>query len=143
MCNRLKKEHKAFLTLLYDELYYDPLKVQSDIYKDIHHGEAFKMAHNKFCTEPYDVLIPIIPFIDGTPIDPYGRNKLEVVMYTLGIFNQQTRNKTDSWNIAGYIADPTSVQTGQNEKKDDPNKCKSTSKRTDYHAMLSYILRLH
>ena len=55
---------------------------------DVHHGSAFKKAHKKLCTYPMDILIPIIPFIDGTPIDLYGRNKLEVVMFTLGIFKQ-------------------------------------------------------
>ena len=52
---------------------------------------------------PMDIWIPIIPFIDITAIDPYGRNKLEVVMFTLGIFNQSTRNKSSSWRLLGYF----------------------------------------
>lgn len=87
---------------IYDKSYTNPNNTYTDKYKDIHHCNSFKTAHAKFCQQPNDILVPIIPFIDGTPIDPYGRNNLEVVMYTLGIFNQSTRNKPSAWRIAGY-----------------------------------------
>ena len=87
--------------LIGDQSYVSPSTNSSEHIEDIHHSQAFITAHNKYCTMPNDILVPIIPFIDGTPIDPYGRNKLEVVMYTLGIFNQPTRNKT----INGILLD--------------------------------------
>ena len=127
--------------LIGDKSYVSPSTNSSEHIEDIHHSQAFITAHNKYCTMPNDILVPIIPFIDGTPIDPYGRNKLEVVMYTLGIFNQPTRNKTYAWNIAGYIPDPCSSHTGQKEKNDISSKKKSISKRSDYHAMLTYLLK--
>ena len=127
--------------LLYDDSYNDPSNIQSEIYKDIHHGNAFKTAHEKFCTEPYDVLVPIIPFIDGTPIDPYGRNKLEVFMYTLGIFNQSTRHKIKAWRLAGYIPDPCNENAGQHDFYDLSQKKQRIAKRKDYHAMLNHIVK--
>ena len=88
--------------LLDDPTYIDPTNNNSTHYCDIHHGTAFQDAHKQFCKNKHDILIPVIPFIDGTPIDPYGRNKLEVFMYTLGLFKQNTRNKVKAWKIANY-----------------------------------------
>ena len=104
---------KSQQLLLYDQSYIDPYNHESGFYSDIHNGSAFREAHKKFCHLPNDVLVPVIPFIDGTPIDPYGRNKLEVVMYTLGLFNKSLRNKTKAWRLAGYIPDPCNENTGQ------------------------------
>ena len=126
--------------LIYDEDYLNPHSQHATSYSDIHHSSSFKEAHKKFCKEPYDVLVPIIPFIDGTPIDVYGRNKLEVMMFTLGVFNQTTRNKPSSWRIAGYIPDPTNSNSGETANNDISQAKSSVEKRTDYHAMLGYIL---
>ena len=127
--------------LLIDDITFrKPNENASDVYGDIHHSSMFKNAHKEFCKEPYDVLVPIIPFIDGTPIDPYGRNKLEVFMYTLGIFNQKTRNKPSSWRIAGYIPDPTNSHSSEHYNFELSQNKKTLSKRTDYHAMLGYLL---
>ena len=49
-----------------------PSKYSSDYIKDIHHNQAFLRDHKMFCTMPNDILVPVSPFIDGTPIDPYG-----------------------------------------------------------------------
>ena len=101
--------------LINDPTFTKPNETLSTHINDIHHSSSFRYAHSKFCTNEMDVLVPIIPFIDGTPIDPYGRNKLEVFMYTLGIFNQSTRNKPSSWHVAGYIPDPTNSNSGEHD----------------------------
>ena len=108
------------------------LSNESTIVSDFHHGSAFKRAHKKLCTHPIDILIPIIPFIDGTPIDPYGRNKLEVVMFTLGIFKQSTRNKTSCWRLLGYLPDPCHESSGQNDYNESSSRNNAISKRMDY-----------
>ena len=126
--------------LIYDPAYLDPSENQSNHISDIHHSSSFKIAHQKMCNDPKDVLVPIIPFIDGTPIDVYGRNKLEVLMYTLGIFNQKTRNKPTSWRVAGYIPDPTNCNSGEHNDNDVSHVKKAVEKRIDYHEMLSFIL---
>ena len=123
-----------------DKTYQNPIKYKTTTYEDIHHGNAFHNAYELMCKEPYDVLVPIIPFIDGTPIDPYGRNKLEVVMFTLGIFKQNIRNKTKAWQIAGYIPDLCNENSGQSSYDNMSNKKQNIAKRKDYHAMLRYIL---
>ena len=100
---------------LNDKTYINPSAHKSISYKDIHHGSSFLNAYETLCNEPNDVLVPIIPFIDGTPIDPYGRNKLEVVMFTLGLFKQKVRHQTNAWQIAGYIPDPCNENNGQHD----------------------------
>ena len=125
---------------IYNEEFTNPNKNQTKEYKEIYHSKSFKIAHEKYCVKPNDVLIPIIPFIDGTPIDPYGRNNLEVVMFTLGIFNQQTRNKPSAWRVSGYIPNPSNSDSGEHLQHDLSHHKKTLSKRIDYHHMLSYIL---
>ena len=127
--------------LIHDKSFTDPNTSTTTTYNDIHHSSSFKTAHQHFCHDPIDVLIPVIPFIDGTPIDPYGRNKLEVVMFTLGIFNQSTRNKPSAWRVAGYIPDPTNCNSGETENTSQSQVQKAISKRKDYHAMLNYLLQ--
>ena len=115
-------------------------------YSDLHHGSAFHNAYNKCCKNKRDVLLPIIAFIDGTPIDTYGRLKLEVVMISLGIATQTYRNKTDAWRILGYIPDEFN-ETEMNDNKKHSTKQSSTqrneatSRRKDYHHMLSFIFK--
>ena len=127
-------------TYLNDKTYTNPRENTSSVYQDIHHGTSFINAYEKMCKEPNDILVPIIPFIDGTPIDPYGRNKLEVVMFTLGLFKQNIRHKTTAWRIAGYIPDPCNENTGQHGFYELSEKKQSIAKRKDYHEMLKYIL---
>ena len=131
--------------LISDPLYKNPnsqvLQNMSSTIFDLHQSQSFRDAHKELCKNENDILVPIIPFIDGTPIDPYGRNKLEVVMYTLGIFNLRTRNKTKSWRLAGYIPDPCHEHFGQDEYKDSNARRNETTKRTDYHHMLQYIFK--
>ena len=61
-------------------------------------------------------------------------------MFTLGIFNQSTRNKPTSWCVAGYIPDPTNSDSGEHFNYNLSQKKKSKMKRIDYHAMMSYII---
>ena len=127
--------------LIYDDNYLHPNDSNATKYTDIHNSLAFKTAHNKLCTHEHDVLVPIIPFIDGTPIDVYGRNKLEVLMFTLGIFNQKTRDKPSAWRIAGYIPDPTNSNSGEHNDHDISQIKQAVAKREDYHEMLLYLLQ--
>lgn len=141
-----KKENNHFNNIYYRQ----PAKqceIPKDdrVYSEIHHGWSFHNAHRKYCTGPRDVLVPIIAFIDGTPIDAYGRLKLEVVMISLGIATQKFRNKSKAWRILGYIPtesteeDKDTDHTDSNKKKPQKHE-QSTMHRDDYHFMLSAIL---
>lgn len=119
-------------------------------YNDVHTGSWFYNAHDKLCKDPVnDVLCPIILFIDGTPIDVFGNLKLESVMFTLGIYNRETRNKQGAWRMLGYIPDTSHnvlcPQIFDDSEDDEPEQVNGSRpsqvvKREDYHHLLQHIL---
>ena len=72
---------------------------------DINTGDWFKNAYSNLCTESCDILCPIIIFIDKTQVDQMSKWSLEPVLFTLGIFNRATRNKSSAWRPLGFIPD--------------------------------------
>ena len=116
-------------------------------YGDIHTGSWFLHAHTKLCGScPEDILCPIILFIDGTPIDAYGNLKLESVMFTLGIFNQETRNKSGAWRLLGYIPDTAQdlvleENMSSEQVVEDEVISLDVQKRRDYHHTLKHIIQ--
>ena len=72
---------------------------------DLNTGDWFKNAYIHLCTEPCDILCPIIIFIDKTQVDQMSKWSLEPVLFTLGIFNRATRNKSSAWRPLGFIPD--------------------------------------
>jgi hypothetical protein len=70
-------------------------------------------------------------FVDKTHTNTKGNLTIEPVCITLGIFNQNPRNKEGAWRIIGFIPN-----------LDDVSKKKSTSdeKHSDYHALLNVVL---
>ena len=73
----------------------DPVKKRintSGEYGDIDTGSWYSETYDKRCTNrQVDVLLPLIKFIDSTVIDKLGKQSLEPVAATLGIFNRATR----------------------------------------------------
>jgi hypothetical protein len=80
-----------------------------------------------------EILVPICLFIDGTVLSLSGSLSLEPVMFSLMIHNRETRQKHEAWLPLGYIHDPTNL-AGKKYS------C-ATEKYTDYHHMLSLILK--
>ena len=111
-------------------------------YGDIHTGSWFLNAHNKTCRkDSNDVLCPLIIFIDGTPIDTYGNLKLEAIMFTLGIFNRTTRNKSRAWRLLGYVPnleEEMLYNYGCNDTR--TKKLREKLRKKDYHHMLCFLL---
>ena len=50
-----------------------------------------------------EILCPIVVFLDKTHTDAKGRLTQEPVMFTLGIFNQETRNNPKAWRPLGLL----------------------------------------
>ena len=110
----------------------DPNEYEKEFINDINDGDCYKSAYNLYCgNKSTDVLCPLILFIDKTHIDVKGNLTLEPVCLTLGIFNQDTRNKEDSWRIVGFIPSTNQISN---------QKLQSYEKQIDYHAMLEVIL---
>ena len=76
-------------------------------------GKWFAKAYQKLCKEEGDFLCPILLYIDGTKIDLHGRLSLKPVMFTLGIFNQETRRKPYAWRPLGFLPNSNLKSTAQ------------------------------
>ncbi|MGL4757811.1 MAG: hypothetical protein ACRCXZ_00605, partial [Patescibacteria group bacterium] len=110
----------------------NPNDNDNGILSDINDGYCYKDAYSFYCPETEkDVLCPLILFIDKTHIDIKGNLTLEPVCLTLGIFNQNTRNKEEAWRIIGYIPSTISIST---------QKLESYEKQSDYHSMMEVVL---
>ena len=81
----------------------DPSAISDDDISDIHTGSWFKAASVLLCINDSNVLCPIILFIDKTQVDTFGKWTLEPVLFTLGIFNQATRNLPQAWRPLGLV----------------------------------------
>ena len=79
-------------------------------YGDINTGTLFQDAEDHYCTGDNDVLSTVIVFADATVIDHHGRNKLEPVCITLGIFNYEGRLLPQAWRTIGYLKEPANLQ---------------------------------
>jgi hypothetical protein len=147
----------------------DPSQYNMDLDKnlqDVNTGTVYKNAVDLYCTSNGDevsnkVLIPIILFIDATQIDALSRHVLEPVYFTLGIFNNSTRRKSNAWKSLGFIKvnnygkddngamqhniDP-SERSHPNNRHNNTNHPKQgipgyvPPKLRDYHSMLNSIL---
>lgn len=141
-------------TLYHRKQYLDPTNNFSSHYEDIHTSKWFLDSFEKYkiptnqhvchfdsthhgCNYKNILLCPLIFFIDGVAIDSMGRKSLEPVSFTLGIFNQSTRNKFSSWRVLGYVPNVEKSTTLKYSKLKDGTK---KWKKHHYHQMLQSIL---
>lgn len=106
-----------------------------DYIADVDTGSVFRSTYHELCTEPNDVLCPLIMYLDRISIDLHGRCSLEPGYATLGIWNLSTRNKAEAWRPLGYI--PNLYLLSKNENKFRMN---SVTKLRMYHEILDAIL---
>ena len=78
-----------------------------------------------------DVLCPLLIYNDKTHTDQKGLLCLEPVLFTLGIFNQKTRNNPRAWKQIGYILNMNLL-----DLPNDPR-----LKLLDYHYLLRHIIQ--
>ena len=126
----------AIYSLLSDELLNDPENlleekgVDDGTFADINTGDTWRKGYQHYIQHPkLEKYIPIILFIDKTHTDTHGRLLLEPILMTLGIFNQETRNRPEAWRVLGFITDYLP------EKK-----TKTETKLQDYHNIIKIIL---
>ncbi len=102
---------------------------------DVDTGHVYRSTYRELCTQPKDVLCPLIMYLDRICIDQHGRCSLEPGYATLGIWNRPTRNKAEAWRPLGYI--PNLYLLSKNENKFRMN---SVTKLRMYHEILDAIL---
>ena len=77
---------------------------------EIHTGRAYRETY-KALVEPHPytrcgrrkVLLPYIFYIDGCVTGQFNNLEIEILKFTLGIFNRSTRRKEWAWRNLGYI----------------------------------------
>lgn len=110
----------------------DPYSPNPDhIFDDINSGTVYYDAWKRICTptEPNNVLLPLVFFIDKSFFDKKGKLNSEPVTFTLGIFKRHVRNNnTNAWRSIGCI--PDAFMAGYHEPID---------KASDYHYMLKHM----
>lgn len=104
---------------------------ETDILDDINTGWWFRETHLERCTQPTDILVPIIIFIDSGKVTK--RLSVEPIIFTLGIFNRSTRNLVQSWRTLGYI--PNLSFSSRNKL----STYKTSRKMEDYHLIINHI----
>ena len=99
---------------------------------DLVGGRWYARTYHARCdASKKEILCPIIIFVDKTHSDVKGRLTQEPVMYTLGIFNQKTRNNPRAWRPLGLLPNFKSVTQDRN----------SDRKQEDFHFVLSHVFQ--
>ena len=112
---------------------YSPIKFDTTSpYDDLNSGWWHKETSDEICTNPTEILLPIIFFIDAGKVT--HRMSVEPLTFTLGIFNRSTRNNVDAWRTLGYVEDLDNSDRSQKKKYN------SFRKMQDYHDILSILL---
>jgi hypothetical protein len=100
-------------------------------YGDFNTGECHRNAWERLCRgKPRRLLCEISLFIDKTHLDSKGKHTLEPVLFTIGLFNRQFRNKPEAWRPIGYLPNLDHIA---------PH-CNAEQKQRDYHFLLRILL---
>ena len=125
-------------TSYHKKTYFNPRENPSAYYDDIESSDWFLEAFDKNIKDPSkELLVPIIFFIDGVPIDKGMRKSLEPVLFTVGLFKRAVRNLSSAWRVLGFI--PNVAKGTPYEYKS--GKEGSRLKKYHYHQMLQVILK--
>ena len=68
---------------------------------DLNSGWWLRETSREICTKDNEILLGIVIFIDSGKVTE--NMSLEPIVFTLAIFNRETRNKPEAWRTIGYI----------------------------------------
>jgi hypothetical protein len=101
-------------------------------YGEIHTGDEWIPARNRYCRSPNDMPIAIIIFGDKSHTDLHGSLALTPIIFTLSLFNEKCRNDPKFWRVLGYVPN---LSHGKNKS----NKTPTVYKVQDEHDCLSCV----
>ena len=111
--------------------------LESGVLDELHTGTVCRESILESCLTPKDVFMGVVLYIDGTMLGNFTNAKLEPVMFSLSIFNRETRNQSFAWRPLGYIKRFADNVKGDNERAD---ALKGRHNR-NYHRALRLILK--
>ena len=99
-------------------------------YGEVHTGDAWLPARNKYCQDDNDMPVGLIIFADKSHTDLHGSLSLTPFIFTLTLFNRACRNNAKFWRPLGYIPNlshgkGTSDKTATVDKIQDEHDCVS------------------
>jgi hypothetical protein len=98
---------------------------------DLNTAMLHRMAWERLCRgKPQRLLCEILLFVDKTHLDNKGKHTLEPIMFTLGIFTKEFRNKPEAWRPLGYLPNLDHVAAHDTTLK----------KQMDYHYLCRILL---
>lgn len=105
-------------------------------YGEIHTGDAWLPARNRYCPRNNKDSMPValVVFGDKSHTDLHGSLALTPLIFTLTLFNRGARNNTKSWRPFGYIPN-LSHQRGSSDRR------LTKDKLQDEHACLSVLFK--
>ena len=100
----------------------------NDKYGEVHTGDAWIPARNRYCHNQHDMPVALIVFADKSHTDLHGALSLTPVIFTLTLFNRSGRNNPKFWRPMGYIPNlvygkGTSNKTHAKDKIQDEHQC--------------------
>ncbi len=85
----------------------DPFSPPPDAFTtvgDINTGLAYRKTYEQLITDPTkQVLLPITMYMDGAITGQYDHLPIEIMKFTIGIFNAKARDKVYAWRNLGYV----------------------------------------
>ena len=71
---------------------------------DINTGKSYRMTYKQYIENgDFDVLLPVIIYIDGTATGHFANLPITPVKIALGIHNGKARERAHTWGTLGYI----------------------------------------
>ena len=108
-----------------------PTAGPNDDIGDFNTGTVHRMAWERLARGKQRRIVCETPlFVDKTHLDTKGKHTLEPIMFTLGIFNREFRNKPEAWRPLGFIPNLDHLA---------PH-AKTEERQADYHYLLRILL---
>ena len=107
----VKEEHFSF-PLKNTPFLPDGFKLNKDEpISELHHGKWWTQSWKEKCSDPEEILVPIILYMDGISLDVKGNLNLCPLNMTLGIFNTETRKQAKAWETLYFHPDKISSKS--------------------------------
>lgn len=81
----------------------DVTETEFSTYDEIHTGQRWKRAVQHYCTGENDFPCGMIVFYDKSHCDRHGSLSVSPLLFTLSLFNKESRAKSIFWDVLAYI----------------------------------------
>jgi hypothetical protein len=97
-------------------------------YEEVHTGDAWLPARNRYCQNMDDMPVALITFSDKSHTNLHGALSLTPIIFTLTLFICAARTNAKFWRLLGYIPNyghgkNTSDKTQTRDKIQDEHSC--------------------